>query len=491
MFKEFQKIGKSFMLPIAVLPAAGLLLGIGGALSNTNIIGQCSFSNQFWLQGIFKVMAASRETIFANLAILLCIGIVIGLAQKDKGTVALSAAAAFLVMNTSIKGMIAAFNPDGNPIDTGVTGAIVMGLLVSHLHNRFHQIQLPSILGFFSRLRFVLIVSSFAAMVVGFLFFLIWPIFQSGLINTGRYIAKLGPFGPFLYGFLLRLTGAVGLHHMIYPLFWLTELGGVEQVAGTTVIGAQNIFFSQLADPNHSGIFTEGKRFFVGRFGTMIFGLPTVADNKKAQTAGLFLSAAATSFITGIIEPIEFMFLFVTPLLYILHAFFDGFSFFVADILNISIGNTFSGGLIDFLLPGVLQGNTTTNWILVPIVGVFWFMLYFFSFKYLIKVFNIMTPGRELDSEEIRVITKDSLQQTATDVLAALGGKENIDDVDACITRLRVNVKNISKVNQEKKSLGATAVLEVHNSIQAIFGAMADPLKQRINNILENSGEAL
>lgn len=500
MFKELQKIGKSFMLPIAVLPAAGLLLGIGGALSNTNIIAQYPFLNQFWLQGIFKVMAASGETVFTNLAMLLCIGIVIGLAQKDKGTAALSAVVAFLVMNASIKGMITAFNPDGNPIDTGVIGAIVIGLMVSYLHNRFHQIQLPNILGFFSGSRFVPIVSSFAAMGVGFLFFLIWPIFQNGLINTGQYIAKLGPFGTFLYGFLLRLTGAIGLHHMIYPLFWLTELGGVEQVAGTTVVGAQNIFFAQLADPNHSGLFTEGTRFFAGRFGTMMFGLPgaclamyvTAADNKKSQTAGLFLSAAATSFITGITEPIEFMFLFVAPLLYVLHAFFDGVSFLIADILNISIGNTFSGGLIDFLLLGVLQGNKATNWILVPIVGVFWFMLYFFSFKYLIKFFNIMTPGRELDSEEIRIITKDSLQQTAADVLAALGGKENIDDVDACITRLRVNVKDISKVNREKiKMLGATAVLEVQNSIQAIFGAMADPLKQRINDILENSGEAL
>ena len=245
---------------------------------------------------------------------------------------------------------------------------------------------------------------------------------------------------------------------MIYPLFWYTELGGVAQVAGQTVTGAQNIFFVELADPNHVGLFTEGTRFFAGRFATMMFGLPAaclamyhcVPKNKRKAVAGLFLGAAITSFVTGITEPIEFMFLFVAPWLYVVHAFFDGLSFFLADILNISIGNTFSGGLIDFSLFGVLQGNEKTNWIYVILIGIAWAVLYYVTFRFLITKFNVPTPGRESDGEEVKVITKDSMSETAAEILAALGGKENLDDVDACITRLRVAVKDVSKVDKDK-----------------------------------------
>ena len=496
MFKSLQKIGKSFMLPIAILPAAGLLLGIGGALSNQNTINAYPFLNIQWLQGILKVMSASGEVIFANLALIMCIGLAVGLAKKDKGTAGLAGAVAFLVMNAAIKGMIGAFNPEVNSIDTGVVGAIVIGSLVAYLHNKYSDIKLPAILGFFGGSRFVPIVSSFAAIGVGFVFFLIWPTFQGWLTLAGKGIAGLGIFGTFLYGFLLRLTGAVGLHHMIYPLFWYTELGGVATVAGKSVVGAQNIFFAQLADPNHQGLFTDGTRFFAGRFATMMFGLPAaclamyhcVPVHRRKAVGGLFLGAAITSFITGITEPIEFMFLFVAPWLYVLHAFFDGLSFAVADYLNISIGNTFSGGLIDYTLFGVLQGNEATRWVYVIIVGLFWGCLYYFSFKFLIKKFNVMTPGRDESQEEVVVVTKDSLYETAGKILIALGGKENIDDVDACITRLRVSVKDVSKVDKDQiKKLGATGVLEVQGGIQAIFGAMADPLKQKINDILEKN----
>lgn len=497
MFQHLQKIGKSLMLPIAVLPAAGLLLGIGGALSNVNTVSAYPFLDINWLQGIFKIMAASGEIIFVNLALLICIGIAVGLANTDKGTAALASVVGFLVMNASIRGMIAAFSPESNAIDTGVIGALVIGSLVAHLHNKYHSIQLPAVLGFFGGSRFVPIISSFCAIGVGFVFFLIWPAFQKSLVSIGEIIASAGPIGTFFYGFLLRLTGAVGLHHMIYPLFWLTELGGVEQVAGESVVGAQNIFFAQLADPNHTGLFTEGTRYFAGRFDTMMFGLPGAClamyhctpKAKRKVMGGLFLSGAITSFITGITEPIEFMFLFVAPYLYVLHAFFDGLSFYIADLLNISIGNTFSGGMIDFLLFGILQGNAATNWIYVPIIGVFWFMLYYFSFKFLILKFNIMTPGREIEDNNIdknNTTNNNTLHQTAESVLIALGGKENIKDIDACITRLRVSVVDITKVDKNKlKSLGATAVLEVQDSVQAIFGALADPLKQEINKIIE------
>ena len=493
MFKQLQKIGKSFMLPIAILPAAGLLLGIGGALSNPNTVQAYPFLDIPWLQGIFQVMSSAGDVVFGNLALIMCIGLAVGLAKKDKGTAALAGAVAFLVMNASIKGMINAFNPAVGSIDTGVVGAIVIGSVVAYLHNRYSNIQLPSVLGFFGGSRFVPIVSSFTAIFIGAVFFMIWPTFQNWLVTIGNGIANLGPIGTFLYGFLLRLTGAVGLHHMIYPLFWYSELGGVAQVAGQTVVGAQNIFFAQLADPNHVGLFTEGTRFFAGRFATMMFGLPAaclamyhcVPKEKRNLVGGLFLGAAITSFVTGITEPIEFMFLFVAPWLYVVHAFFDGLSFFIADILNISIGNTFSGGLIDFTLFGVLQGNDKTNWIYVLIVGVIWFALYYFTFRFLITKFNVMTPGREADSEEVKVVTKDSMNETATQILEALGGEENLDDVDACITRLRVAVKDVSKVDKDRiKALGATAVLEVKGGIQAIFGAKADPLKQKINEII-------
>lgn len=493
MFKQLQKIGKSFMLPIAILPAAGLLLGIGGALSNPNTVQAYPFLNIHWLQGIFSIMSSAGNVVFSNLALIMCIGLSVGLAKKDKGTAGLAGAVSFLVMNAAISGMITAFNPEVQSIDTGVVGAIVIGLMVSYLHNKYGNIQLPAILGFFGGSRFVPIVSSFAAIFIGAIFFLIWPTFQGWLVTAGNSIAGLGPIGTFLYGFLLRLTGAVGLHHMIYPLFWYTELGGVQNIAGQTIAGAQNIFFAELADPNHTGLFTEGTRFFAGRFATMMFGLPgaclamyhSVAKEKRKLVGGLFLGAAITSFVTGITEPIEFMFLFVAPWLYVVHAVFDGLSFLIADVLNISIGNTFSGGLIDFTLFGVLQGNDKTNWIYLLIIGAIWFALYYFTFRFLITKFNVATPGREEDSEEVKVVTKDSLNEVAEQILEALGGTENLDDVDACITRLRVAVKDVSKVDKNRiKSLGATAVLEVKGGVQAIFGAKADPLKQKINEII-------
>lgn len=496
MFKNLQKVGKSFMLPIAILPAAGLLLGIGGALSNSNTVNAYPFLNIEILQGILKVMASAGESIFANLALIMCIGLSVGFAQKDKGTAGLAAAVAFLVMNATIKGMIGAFNPIIGGIDTGVVGSIVIGFLVANLHNKYSDIKLPAVLGFFGGSRFVPIISSFVAIIAGIFFFLTWPTFQGWLTTAGKSIANLGIIGTFFYGFLLRLSGAIGLHHMIYPLFWYTDLGGTAEVGGKIVSGAQNIFFAQLALPNHTGLFTDGTRYFAGRFATMMFGLPGAClamyhctpSNKRKAVGGLFLGAAITSFITGITEPIEFMFLFVAPWLYGIHAFLDGLSFLIADFLNISIGNTFSGGLIDFTLFGILQGNAATNWIYVIFVGVIWFILYYTIFRYLITRFNIPTPGREGEDEEIRVVTKDTIYDTAKEIIEALGGKDNIEEIDACITRLRVSVKNVKEVDKIKiKNIGATAVLEVQGGIQAIFGAMADPLKQKINDILEKN----
>ncbi|MEC0203463.1 PTS transporter subunit EIIC [Paenibacillus lautus] len=493
MFKQLQKLGKSFMLPIAILPAAGLLLGIGGALSNANTIAAYPILNTRFLQAVFQIMSAAGNVVFANLALIMCIGLAVGLAKKDKGTAALAAAVSFLVMNASIGAMITVFNPSVESIDTGVVGAIVIGILVTYLNNRYRGIQLPSFLGFFGGSRFIPIVASFSAIFVGGIFFLIWPTFQGWLVAAGTAIAGMGYFGTYLYGFLLRLTGAVGLHHMIYPMFWFTELGGVATVAGQQVVGAQKIFFAELADPNHVGMFSEGTRFFAGRFATMMFGLPAaclamyhcVPKHRRKLVFGLFFSAALTSFLTGITEPIEFMFLFVAPWLYVIHAALDGLSFMIADMLSVRIGNTFSGGAIDFMLFGVLQGNAKTNWIYVIIMGLFWAIIYYLVFRFLITKFNVATPGRESDGESVSVESKDSIGETAMKVLNALGGKENLEDVDACITRLRVAVKDVSKVDKDTiKELGATAVLEVKGGIQAVFGAKADLIKQKINEAI-------
>lgn len=493
MFKQMQKLGKAFMLPIAILPAAGLLLGIGGALSNPNTVGAYPFLNASILQAIFKIMSAAGNVVFANLALIMCIGLAVGLAKKEKGTAGLAAAVAFLVMNASIGAMISVFNPSIESIDTGVVGSIAIGCLVTYLHNRYLGIQLPSFLGFFGGSRFIPIVSSFSAIFVALIFFLIWPTFQGWLVSAGAAISGMGSMGTFFYGFLLRLTGAVGLHHMIYPMFWYTELGGVATVAGQQVVGAQKIFFAELADPNHVGMFSDGTRYFAGRFATMMFGLPAaclamyhcVPANRRKLVFGLFFSAALTSFLTGITEPIEFMFLFVAPWLYVVHAFLDGLSFFVADILAIRIGNTFSGGAIDYLLFGILQGNDKTNWVYVLMVGPVWAALYYVVFRVLITKFNIATPGRESDSEEVAVETKGSIAETAMKVMEALGGRDNLEDVDACITRLRVAVKDVSLVDKDAiKDLGAAAVLEVNGGIQAVFGAKADLIKQKINEVI-------
>lgn len=498
MFKQLQKIGKSFMLPIAILPAAGLLLGIGGALSNANTVAAYPFLNIALLQAIFKIMSSAGSIVFGNLSLLLCIGLAIGLAKKDKGIAALAAVVGYLIMTSTTSAMIGIFNPESPAIDTGVIGAIVIGSLAAYLHNRYYNIQLHAVLGFFGGSRFVPIVTAFVAIFVGAAFFIIWPPFQRLLISSGNTISIMGPAGTFLYGLLMRLCGAVGLHHMIYPMFWYTELGGVATVAGQQIAGAQKIFFAELADPNHVGLYTEGTRFFAGRFATMMFGLPaaclamyhTVPKDRRKLFGGLFLGAALTSFITGITEPIEFMFLFVNPLLYVYHSFLDGVSFFVADILNISIGNTFSGGVIDFLLFGVLQGNVKTNWLFVLPVGAVWAAIYYFSFKFFILKYNIQTPGRGDDVEEAaKVTTKSSLREEAVAVIAALGGKENIKDFDACITRLRVNVISTEKINREElKRIGATAVLEVGGGVQAIYGAKAILYKNIMEDILGTEG---
>lgn len=534
MFKQLQKVGKAFMLPIAILPAAGLLLGIGGALSNPTTVATYPVLNHRWLQAVFGVMSAAGTVVFNNLALLLSIGLCIGLAKRDKGTAALAGVVGYLVMTGTTAQLLKFFNPDGQPIDTGVIGSLVIGAVAVWLHNRYYNIQLPQFLGFFGGSRFVPIVTSLAGIIVGAAFYLIWPPFQQLLLGMGGVIASAGPTGTFLYGFLLRLSGAVGLHHMIYPLFWYTPLGGSEMVAGQHIDGAQKIFFAQLADPNHQGLYTAGTKYFAGRFATMMFGLPgaclamwrCVPKDRRAKYTGIFAGVAFTSFLTGITEPIEFMFLFVAPLLYVWHALLDGLSFLLADLLSIRIGNTFSGGAIDFTLFGILQGESKTHWLYVIPLGIVWFFLYYFSFSFFIRRFNIATPGRRDDdvdatvsvpvdgtpehslgatavdrdteapargSEAPALVTDEpalrteepTLRSEAARIVERLGGAANIEDVDACITRLRVSVHDPAKVDKAAlKKLGAAEVFEVRGGVQAVYGAKAVLYKNEINELL-------
>ena len=494
----FTQLGQAFMLPIAILPVAGLLLGLGGALTNDAAVSAFPVLNQVWLQNTLKIMNFAGNAVFSNLALIFSIGLAVGLAKGDKGTAGLAGGVAYLVYTATISGLLQLFNPK-NTIDTGVLGAIVIGSVVAYLHNHYRKIQLPQFLGFFGGSRFVPIISAIAAIVIGAIFYLIWPPIQGWLTTAGHAIAAMGSFGSFLYGFLLRLTGAVGLHHTIYPMFWYTALGGTAEVAGKTVVGAQNIFFAQLADPNFHGLFTYGTRFFAGRFATMMFGLPGAAlamylclpkANRK-KDGGLYLSGGLTSFLTGITEPLEYSFLFVAPWLYLIHSFLDGCSFYLADIMNIRIGNSFSGGLIDYLLFGVLQGKDKTNWPNVLIIGVIWFFLYFFVFTFCIKKFHVNIPGmqtevdNDVEKNNHKSANVTSLHTESEQIIAALGGAENINTISACATRLRISLKDNSQVNEPVfKKLGSPGVLKVAGGLQIIFGGKADLYSQEINDLL-------
>ncbi|HEM6505683.1 TPA: PTS transporter subunit EIIC [Streptococcus suis] len=496
-FKKFSQLGQAFMLPISILPVAGLLLGIGGALSNSNAVAQFPVLDQAWLQAVFTIMSTAGSAVFANLALIFAIGVAVGLADADKGTAGLSAGVAYLVYTATISGFLTLFADKGASIDTGVLGALAIGITVATLHNKYRKIELPAFLGFFGGSRFIPIISSFAAIAIGSIFFIIWPPIQNLLVDFGKAIAEMGSFGTFLYGFGLRLTGAFGLHHTIYPMFWYTSLGGSEVVAGETIQGAQNIFFAQLADANHTGLFTYGTRFFAGRFATMIFGLPAsclamyhaIPKENRKKVGSFYSSSALTSLLTGITEPIEFSFLFVAPWLYVVHAFLDGLSFLVADLLQIRIGNSFSGELIDYLIFGVFQGNDKTNWIYVIPVGLLWAAVYYLVFKFLVTKFHVLVPGMESSdqaSHSEKVLSNgSSLRDNAIAIIDALGGADNIENVTACATRLRVSLRNSGLVDKGViQYIGATAVLDVKGGIQAIFGGKAILYSQEINQIL-------
>ncbi|MDU8966244.1 MAG: PTS transporter subunit EIIC [Clostridium sp.] len=563
MLQQLQRIGKAIMLPIAALPIAGILLGVGGALlgisglSNPPAVYQplIAFVNIPVVTAILTIMKNVGDIIFGNLPLLFAVGVAVGLAKKDKGTAGLASIFGFIVMNQVISSMLAlgltqlgVVTPDAVggystyvttnlgifTLNMSVFGGIITGIVTAILHNKYHTIQLPQVIGFFSGSRFVPIVTSLAMAIVGALLAFIWPVVQNGIGVLSELVRNAGAIGTFFYGVIERALIPFGLHHVFYTPFWYGSfVEGQILVDGAwqTVAGANTAYFAQLSSMSSlvgassadmATVVAGTTRFMAGKFPFMMFGLPaaalamykTAAPSKKKAVGSLLASAAVTALLTGITEPIEFTFLFVAPVLYGVHCVLAGLSFMLMDILNVFIGMTFSGGLIDFTLFGLLPAGAgvPTHWLRLILVGIVYAVVYYFLFLFLIKKFNLKTPGRDESEEEVKLYSKADYQEKAgipqadineksgnkkagknneivekaPAVLAALGGEENIVSVDACITRLRVEVKDKANVNKDQlKSLGAAGVVEVGNGIQAIFGAKADAYKNEIKNILD------
>lgn len=602
----FSQAGQAFMLPIALLPAAGILLGVGESFTNPTFLE--TYPNLVFLQegnigyNILKVMAVAGDIIFANLPLLFAVGLAIGLAKKEKGAAALSAIIGYFVMLAVASQVLKMFNYDANilnlpfidsslnsqtatylqnlvsqtygvnngtiepsvvdhisraasasevgsimlqltdgttqsvdggllfdtfqktpfvngqislllqpgaltntlnienTLSMGVFGAILSGLLTVSLHNKFIDAKLPAVLGFFSGPRLIPILSAVGGILLGTVAAIIWPVIGTGLGALGSWISGSGWFGSLLFGLIERSLIPFGLHHVFYTPLWQTAVGGTEtiDINGVSEIfyGTQNRFFGHLS----AGTLSEftSTNFMSGKFPFMIFGLPGAAlamystslpKNKKV-VGGMLLSVAVTSMLTGITEPIEFTFLFLAPALYYLvHVPLCGISFMLMDLLNVRIGLTFSGGLIDYTLFGIVPQATgqDVGAIWVPVVGLCYFVIYFILFRWFILKFNVMTPGRGDDltlktkedykakqnGKEVKEGELSSLDQA---ILEALGGADNIENVDACITRLRVTVKDASLVKDNdywQNNLEAKGLVVQGNGIQAIYGAEA------------------
>ncbi len=526
MFGVLQRIGRSFMLPIAILPVAGLLLGIGSSFTNEATIEmyglEAILGEGTFLHALLLIMNAVGSVIFDNLPILFAVGVAIGMARKEKEVAALSAVIAYYVMNIAINAMLqlnGEILADGSisgdvlegtiasasgilTLQTGVFGGVIVGLGVAALHNRFYKTKLPNALSFFGGTRFVPIVSTLAYMVVGIGMYYVWPVVQRAINALGNLVTGSGYVGTLIFGLIKRALIPFGLHHVFYMPFWHTELGGTMEVAGQTIAGGQNIFFAQLADAANVAHFSaDATRYFSGEFIFMIFGLPGAAlamyhcakPEKKKAAGGLLLSAALTCMATGITEPIEFSFLFVAPILFVVQVILAGSAYMVAHILNIAVGLTFSGGLIDFFLFGVLQGNEKTGWLRVLPVGVVYFFLYYFIFRFLIRKLDLKTPGRE-DDDEVRLYTKADVQEkkkssaVSADIVRGLGGKQNIRDIDCCATRLRCTVADAEKIDDALlKTTGASGVVHKGNGVQIIYGPHVTVIKSELEDYLEHA----
>ena len=530
IFGVLQRVGRSFMLPIAVLPVAGLLLGIGSSFTNATmidtyglqaILGEGTILNMF-----LTVLSKAGSALFDNLPIIFAVGCAIGMAKKEKEVAALSAVIAYFTMNAAVNAMlvnsgqilddgsIADFVLEGTitssvgiqTLQMGVFGGIIVGLGVAALHNRFYTIELPSALAFFSGSRFVPIISTVVYVLVGIGMFFVWPMVQNGIYALGGLVTGTGYLGTLIFGIIKRALIPFGLHHVFYLPFWQTGVGGSMEVAGKMIEGGQNIFFAQLADPSTVHFSADACRYFSGEFIFMIFGLPgaalamyqTAKPEKKKQAGGLLLSAALACMATGITEPLEFSFLFVAPMLFAVQVILAGAAYMIAHILNIAVGLTFSGGLLDLFLFGILQGNAKTSWLRIIPVGIIYFLLYYGIFKFLILKFDLKTPGREDEDTETRLYTKadyNAAKETGVKgaevsalITAGLGGKANIEDVDCCATRLRCTIKDPAKVQEALlKQSGSRGVILKGKGIQVIYGPQVAVLKTNLEAFLQTS----
>lgn len=535
IFSVLQRVGRSFMLPIAILPVAGLLLGIGSSFTNATTIETYGLTsllgNGTILHALLVIMNKVGSAVFDNLPLIFAVGVAIGMAKKEKEVSALSAVIAYFVMNTAINAMltitgqilengeIAESVLEGTitsvcgiqSLQMGVFGGIIVGLGVAALHNRFYRIQLPNALSFFGGTRFVPIISTIVYMFVGILMYFVWPVVQNGIYALGGLVTGSGYVGTLIFGLIKRALIPFGLHHVFYMPFWQTAVGGTMEVAGQMVQGGQNIFFAQLADSANVAHFSaDATRYFSGEFIFMIFGLPGAAlamyhcakPEKKKAAGGLLLSAALACMATGITEPLEFSFLFVAPALFVVQVILAGTAYMIAHILNIAVGLTFSGGLLDFFLFGILQGNEKTSWMRVIPVGILYFFLYYFIFKFMIKKFDFKTPGREDDDVETKLYTKadvNARKEAQNDGAASedamseaitrgLGGKKNISDVDCCATRLRCTVHDAARVSDSiLKATGASGVVHKGNGVQVIYGPNVTVIKSNLEDYLEKA----
>ena len=527
IFGVLQRVGRSFMLPIALLPVAGLLLGIGSSFTNETMLAAYGLNSVIHpgtlIYTILDVMSQTGSAVFNNLALLFAMGVAIGMARKEKEVAALSGAVAYIIMNTAIQAMInAAGGVEAMPANStttmlgittlqmGVFGGIVVGLGVAALHNKFYKIELPQVLAFFGGTRFVPIVSSIVYLVVGIAMFYIWPVVQSGIAALGALVLASGYAGTFIYGLLERALIPFGLHHVFYMPFWQTAVGGTAIIDGVTVTGAQNIFFAELASKSTTVFSVSATRFMAGKFPFMMFGLPGAAlamyqcakPEKKKAAGGLLLSAALTAFLTGITEPLEFTFIFVALPMYAVHCVLAGLSFMLMHILNVGVGMTFSGGLIDLVLFGVMQGNAKTHWVWVVVVGAVYFVLYYIIFRFMISKFNYKTPGRD-DAEEVKLYTRADVNARSAAsgstapagddpvsalIVEGLGGAANLSDVDCCATRLRCTVKDAALVRQDVlKASGASGVICKGNGVQVVYGPKVAVIKAKLEDYLENA----
>lgn len=542
IFGVLQRVGRSFMLPIAVLPVAGLLLGIGSSFTNETTIAtyglQGILGNGTVLHALLMIMSKAGNVIFDNLPIIFAVGVAIGMAKAEKEVAALSAMISFFVMHASINavlllagkvladGTIAPDVLEGTiasvcgiqTLQMGVFGGILVGLGVAALHNRFYKIELPNALSFFGGSRFVPIISTVTYVGIGILMYFIWPAVQNGIFALGGLVTGTGYFGTLIFGIIKRALIPFGLHHVFYMPFWQTAVGGTMMVDGNLIQGGQNIFFAQLASSDVTHFSADATRYFSGEFIFMIFGLPGAAlamyrcakPEKKKAAGGLLLSAALACMFTGITEPIEFSFLFVAPMLFAVQVILAGSAYMVAHILNIAVGLTFSGGLLDLVIFGVLQGNAKTSWIRIIPAGIVYFLLYYFLFSFLIKKFDLKTPGREDDDEETKLYTKADVNARRTEakegescrqaenskdsrsaaIAMGMGGRNNITSVDCCATRLRCSIADSSLVDEKLlKSTGAVGVIVKGQGIQIIYGPQVTVIKSELEAYLAEEHE--